>query len=85
MGTRTDFWEVDHWNCLFGQLRLVKIVGISGIRSELDFTNFLLSNSPMLEKMTVKPASVDGGWELAKELLRFRRASVLAEIIYMDP
>ncbi|KDP38453.1 hypothetical protein JCGZ_04378 [Jatropha curcas] len=80
-----NFWEDDHWNSLFGQLRLVRIVGISGVRSELDFINFMLSNSPVLERMTVKPASSDGGWELLKELLRFRRASVRAEIIYLDP
>ncbi|EEF52517.1 F-box/FBD/LRR-repeat protein At1g13570 [Ricinus communis] len=85
LGTITNFWEDDHWNNLFGQLRLVRIVGISGIRCELDFMNFLLSNSPVLERMTVKPASSDGGWELIKELLRFRRASARAEIIYLDP
>ncbi|KAK9271362.1 hypothetical protein L1049_026952 [Liquidambar formosana] len=81
-----SFWEEeDHWDCLFSQLRLVKIASISGIRSELDFINFVLANSPVLERMTVKPASLDGGWELLKELLRFRRASVRAEIIYLDP
>ncbi len=85
MGTLSNFWEDDHWNSLFGQLLLVKIVGISGVKSELDFINFLLSNSPVLERMTVNPASNDGGWELLKELLRFRRASVRAEIIYLDP
>ncbi|KAK2660456.1 hypothetical protein Ddye_006989 [Dipteronia dyeriana] len=84
-GTLTDFWIGDHWSSMFPQLRVVKIAGISGIRSELDFINFLLSNSPVLERVTVKPASVDGGWDLMKELLRFRRASTRAEIIYSDP
>ncbi|KAJ4831779.1 hypothetical protein Tsubulata_039051, partial [Turnera subulata] len=84
-GILKKFWKEDCWNSLFGQLRLVRIVGISGVQSELEFIDFLLSNSPLLEKMTVKPASTDGGWELLKELLRFRRASVLAEIIFMDP
>ncbi|KAL5780405.1 hypothetical protein ACOSQ2_011142 [Xanthoceras sorbifolium] len=84
-GTLNDFWTDDHWSSMFSQLRLVKIAGISGIRSEMDFINFLLSNATVLERMTVKPASVDGGWELMKELLRFRRASTLAEIIYSDP
>lgn len=68
---------------------MVKIAGISGLRQELNFIKFLLLNSPVLEKMTVKPASVDGGWELLKELmkelLRFRRASVRAQILYLDP
>ncbi|TXG52291.1 hypothetical protein EZV62_021460 [Acer yangbiense] len=84
-GTLTDFWIGDHWSSMFPQLRVVKIAGISGIRSELDFINFLLSNSPVLERVTVKPVSVDGGWDLMKELLRFRRASTRAEIIYSDP
>lgn len=69
----------------FNQLKFIKIVGISGIKQELNFINFLLANSPVLERMTVKPASIDGVWDLLKELLRFRRASVLAEIIYLDP
>ncbi|GMY28486.1 F-box/FBD/LRR-repeat protein At1g13570-like [Fagus crenata] len=75
--------EDDQWSC--HQLRLVKILGISGIKPELNFINSLLSTSPVLEKMTVKPASINGGWELLKDLLRFRRASVQAEIIYLDP
>lgn len=69
----------------FNQLKFIKIVGISGIKQELNFINFLLANSPVLERMTVKPASIDGVWDLLKELLRFRRASVHAEIIYLDP
>ncbi|KAL0314754.1 UNVERIFIED_CONTAM: F-box/FBD/LRR-repeat protein [Sesamum angustifolium] len=69
----------------FNQLRIVKIVGVSGIQQELYFINFLLANTPVLERMTVKPGSMDGGWELVKELLRFRRASMHAEIIYLDP
>ncbi|KAK6938763.1 F-box domain [Dillenia turbinata] len=86
VGPFLNFWAVeDHWNSLFDQLRIVKIVGISGGRPELECINFLLSNSPVLEKMTVKPASLAGGWDLLKELLRFRRASVRAEIIFLDP
>lgn len=83
MGTVTNIKEDNNWSC--HQLRLVKILGISGIKPELNFINLLLSTSPGLEKMTVKPASNNGGWELLKDLLRFRRASVQAEIIYMDP
>ncbi|KAL9359682.1 hypothetical protein Peur_047805 [Populus x canadensis] len=84
VGPVTDFWEDDHWKCLFGQLRLVKIVGISGIRSELDCIKFLLSNSPVLEKMTIKPVSNEGGWELVKQLLHFRRASIQAEVFHLE-
>ncbi|KAK9947138.1 hypothetical protein M0R45_012572 [Rubus argutus] len=84
-GGKTKFWVDDNCNGPFAQLRLVKITGISSIKSEVDFIRFLLSNSPMLEKMSVKPASVNYGWELVKKLLRFKRASANAEIIYLDP
>ncbi|XP_021284749.1 F-box/FBD/LRR-repeat protein At1g13570-like [Herrania umbratica] len=83
--TSSNFWEDDHWSSLFAHLRLVKVSGISGVKSEMDFIKFLLSNSPVLERLTVKPASQDGEWELMKELLRFRRASIYAEVIYLDP
>ncbi|XWS21106.1 hypothetical protein CRYUN_Cryun30bG0026900 [Craigia yunnanensis] len=81
----TNFCEDDHWSSLFAHLRMVKVSGISGVKSEMDFIKFLLSNSPVLERLTVKPASQDGDRELMKELLRFRRASIYAEVIYLDP
>ncbi|GLT58082.1 hypothetical protein SLA2020_310040 [Shorea laevis] len=84
-GTFTNFWADNLWCSLFTNLQVVKVVGISGLKTELDFINFILSNSPVLERMTVKPASLDGSWGLVKELLRFRRASIHAEIIYLDP
>ncbi|KAH7524044.1 hypothetical protein FEM48_Zijuj06G0076500 [Ziziphus jujuba var. spinosa] len=85
METVTNFWEYDYWSCLFTQLKLVKITGVSGTKSELDFINFMLLRSPVLESMTVKPASENGGLEFVKALLRFRRASVQAEIVFLDP
>lgn len=85
MGTVTNFWEHDHCNCPLSQLKLVKVTGIYGTKSELELINFMLLTSPVLEKMIVKPASVNGGWDFVKELLRCRRASVRAEIIYLDP
>ncbi|XVE94776.1 hypothetical protein REPUB_Repub02eG0038300 [Reevesia pubescens] len=81
----TNSWEDDHWSSLFSHLRLVKMSGISGVKSEMDFIKFLLSNLPVLERFTVKPASQEGEWELLKELLRFPRASIYAEVIYLDP
>jgi hypothetical protein len=59
----------------------VMIVGISGTKSELDFIKFLLLYSPMLEKMTVKPLGKVRP-ELVTELIRFKRASGEAEVIY---
>ncbi|KAF7829709.1 F-box/FBD/LRR-repeat protein [Senna tora] len=84
-GTQAYCWEDEYWNCPVMQLRFVRIDGISGIKPELDFISFLLLYSPVLERMSVKPASSNGGLELMKELLRFRRASGRAEMIYLDP
>lgn len=85
MESFVNFWEDEHWSCPFDQLRLVKVTGISGTRLELGFISFLLLASPALERMIMKPASADGQLLMMKELLRFRRASVRAEIIYLDP
>ncbi|KAL8523942.1 hypothetical protein ACS0TY_013775 [Phlomoides rotata] len=83
---RTSANIVEHFPSFpFHQLRLIKIAGVSGIKQELNFINFLLANASVLERMTVKPASTDSGWDLVKELLRFRRASMFAEIVYLDP
>lgn len=61
------------------------MIDISGIGPELDFVKFLLANSPVLERLTVKPESADGGVvPLLKELLRYRRASIHAEVVYAD-
>lgn len=47
---------------------------------ELDFIKFLLLSSPLLERMTVEPPSVDGFSKLVKELLLFKRDSKNAEV-----
>lgn len=65
------------------RVRHVRIDGISGIKPELDFISFILLYSPVLERMTVKPA-LNASPELVKELLRLRRASGRAEVIYLD-
>ncbi|XP_015972638.1 F-box/FBD/LRR-repeat protein At1g13570 [Arachis duranensis] len=75
--------EDEYCSCPIMQLRHVRIDGVSGTKPELDFISFLLLYSPVLERMTVKPVS-SGVTELMKELLRFRRASGRAEIIYQE-
>lgn len=80
-------WLDDNMSCQFPQLKLVKITGISAVQAELNFIRFLLLSSPVLESMTVKPttATVSSEAELLKKLVRFKRSSVDAEIIYLDP
>ncbi|XP_068321014.1 F-box/FBD/LRR-repeat protein At1g13570-like isoform X1 [Pyrus communis] len=74
-------------NCQLTQLRIVKITGIFGVKAELDFIRFLLSSSPVLEKMTVKPAAANNFQVkmLLQKLLQFKRVSANAEIFYLDP
>ncbi|MCH91111.1 F-box/FBD/LRR-repeat protein, partial [Trifolium medium] len=75
------------WEDLFSEpdmpliVRNLWIEGISGTKSELDFIRFLLLYSPVLEKMIVKPI-VNVKPELMIELIRFKRASAQAEVIY---
>ncbi|KAJ1393207.1 Leucine-rich repeat 2 [Sesbania bispinosa] len=84
LSTHTYCWEDVYLDFPDLPLRYVRIDGISGIKPELDFIRFLLLHSPVLERMNVKPV-LNVGSELTKELLRFRRASGQAEIIYLDP
>ena len=63
----------------------MKVSDVYATKSELEMINFMLLTSPVLEKMVVKPASVNGGCDFVKKLLRFSRASARAEIIYLDP
>ncbi|XP_034229797.1 F-box/FBD/LRR-repeat protein At1g13570-like isoform X2 [Prunus dulcis] len=74
-----------NWICPFSQLRFVKISNVSNVKAQLDFIRFLLLNSPVLEKIIVKPAYADDSWEQVKQLLRLGRASVHSEIIFLDP
>ncbi|KAL6270664.1 hypothetical protein ACE6H2_027575 [Prunus campanulata] len=78
-------WLDDNQNCQFTELQRVKMISMYGGKHELDFIRFLLLSSPVLERMTVKPASYNVSSELLKKLRRFRRASLCAEIIYLDP
>ncbi|KAL5071542.1 hypothetical protein RYX36_022429 [Vicia faba] len=63
------------------RVRHVRIVDISGTKSELDLIKFLLLYSPLLEKMYVKP-SINVKPELVTKLNQFKRASRQVEVIY---
>lgn len=82
-----DFWEKDSLsNCTFKHLRTVKMTDMSGLPHEMNFIKFLLGNSPALETMTIAPCIyvADGKLNILVELVRFRRASALAEIIFIQ-
>ncbi|CAK9182354.1 unnamed protein product [Ilex paraguariensis] len=69
------------------RLREVVMRCMTGTLPELMFVKFLLATLPMLEKMLIEPnpAKVnDRGLEILKEVIRFRRASSCAEIMFKD-
>uniref|UniRef100_A0A5B7AK66 F-box domain-containing protein n=1 Tax=Davidia involucrata TaxID=16924 RepID=A0A5B7AK66_DAVIN len=80
-----NFLEED---CRLNRLQVVKFRSIIGLESELELIKSLLACSPLLERMFIGcHAELDANAMLmmSKELLRFRRASPKAEIIFGDP
>lgn len=59
---------------------------MSGVPHEMGFIKFLLRNSPVLEIMSITPSVyvTEGRLNLLIELLRFKRASAEAEIIFVQ-
>ncbi len=78
-------WLDDSQVCVFNQLRVVKASRISGVKAEVELIRFLLLNSPVLEKMILRPLHSSGDCRLLKKLLMFRRASAQAQIEYLHP
>lgn len=82
-----DFWETEcPSDCTLKQLKTVKITDLFGVRHEMEFIRFLLGNSPLLEKMSIAPCTyvTEGRVDMLVELVRFRRASPLAEILFVQ-
>lgn len=82
-----DFWENEcPCDCTFEQLKIVKMTDMSGVPHEMGFIEFLLGCSPVLEIMSISPSMyvTKGRLNLLIELLRFRRASAEAEIIFVQ-
>ena len=80
-----EFWAKDcPKDCTFKQLKVVKMADMSGVPHEMEFLKFLLVNSPVLETMSITPCVyvMDGRLNMLVQLVRFRRASAEAEIIF---
>lgn len=82
-----DIWEREcpaDWT--FKQLKVVKMTDVNGIPHEMDLVKFLLGSSPVLKTMTISPSTYfkHDRMVMLIELLRFRRASSEAEIIFLQ-
>lgn len=79
--------EVQGWSDIsLNELREVEIHCVSGTRPELDFIKFILAKSPILERLLIKfkPEVVSVESRILKELLRFKRLSPEAEIMFRN-
>ncbi|KAK3031790.1 hypothetical protein RJ639_036942 [Escallonia herrerae] len=82
-----EFWEMEcPSDCTLGQLKTVKMTDMSAVPHEMKFIRFLLGNSPLLEVMSITPSIyvTDGKLNMLVELVRLRRASSQAEIIFIQ-
>ncbi|XP_020586184.1 uncharacterized protein LOC110028609 [Phalaenopsis equestris] len=67
------------------ELRIVRLTELVGVRTEVEFIEFILSTASRLESLIIKldreaPEEV----KLYKEIMRFRRSSTRAEIVILD-
>ncbi|PRQ32693.1 putative F-box domain, FBD domain, leucine-rich repeat domain, L domain-containing protein [Rosa chinensis] len=77
--------DEDNRNCTFTQLRVMNISGFFGAKAEVGFIRFLLTSSPMLERITLQPASAKVPWEVSKLLNEFKSNSVHTNLKLLDP
>ncbi|KAF8407749.1 hypothetical protein HHK36_006884 [Tetracentron sinense] len=80
-----DFWKAQgQLDCSMNHLRVVRVSDIVWLQPELQFMKFVLANSPVLEILSVirKSDIIFDETKMMEELLRFERASSIAEIVY---
>ncbi|KMT08378.1 hypothetical protein BVRB_6g140570 [Beta vulgaris subsp. vulgaris] len=82
-----DFWWMEcPSDCTFKQLKIVKMTDMCGVSQEMELIKFLLANSPALEKMRIVPCIyvTELKVDMLVELVRYRRASPTAEILFIQ-
>ncbi|XP_077214916.1 F-box/FBD/LRR-repeat protein At1g13570-like [Tasmannia lanceolata] len=87
-----NLWEANFWeaqeqlDCVFNYLKIVKMTKISGTIIDLGIIEFILASAPVLETLYFKISEdmVSEKSRILEELIRFRRASPQAKIIYLD-
>ncbi|KAH7690534.1 RNI-like protein [Dioscorea alata] len=68
----------------FDCLLILRFLGFSGAETELSFLEFILNSAPMLEKIAITSVGeIIMQTDILKKLLKFRRLSKQAEIIYV--
>ncbi|RWR81200.1 F-box/RNI-like superfamily protein isoform 1 [Cinnamomum micranthum f. kanehirae] len=81
-----SFWGAKiQFDCLLNHLHAVEIIGLA-LSMDLEFVRYILSSAPVLETMKVYTYEYLEEQEVSRiknELMRFRRASSRAEIIYL--
>ncbi|XP_056164520.1 F-box/FBD/LRR-repeat protein At1g13570-like [Syzygium oleosum] len=83
--TMAKFWKDHHHSYCLEQVQLVSMRNIYGTEPEQEFMKFLLTSLQNLQTIIIRlrVGIVEG--KLLRELLRFRRASVQAEVIFLSP
>ncbi|KAI9073482.1 hypothetical protein K1719_027985 [Acacia pycnantha] len=89
--TATDAPDLEFWSkecpsdCTLKQLKVVKLTDMCGVPHEMELIKFLLANSPVLETMSIVPCMymMESQLKMLIELVRFRRASARAEIVFV--
>ncbi|XP_027096597.1 F-box/FBD/LRR-repeat protein At1g13570 isoform X2 [Coffea eugenioides] len=87
VGSDLGFWEKEcPTDYMFDQLKTVKITEVSGTLHEMGFIKFLLEHAPVLKVMTITPSAyvTEGRLSMLVNLVRFRRASAQAEVIFVQ-
>lgn len=87
VGSDLGFWEKEcPTDYMFDQLKTVKITEVSGTLHEMGFIKFLLEHAPVLKAMTITPSAyvTEGRLSMLINLVRFRRASAQAEVIFVQ-
>ncbi|OIW04683.1 hypothetical protein TanjilG_00119 [Lupinus angustifolius] len=90
MSPATDAPNLDFWakkcpsDSTLGHLKVVKLTDMCGVPQEMEFIKFLLGCSPMLEIMSIAPCvhDMENEMRMLIELVKFRRASTKAEIVF---
>lgn len=81
-----DFWEKEcPSDSTLSQLKIVKLTDMCGLPHEMALIKFLLGCSPVLEIMSIIPCVtvMENQIRMLIELVKFRRASAKAEIIFV--